>query len=185
MAKHLVRMSHRQAMVVSLLLTLLCVAVARIFPDRWAAIEAILWPVDPVSQREDVVVVKRVVDGDTVELFNGEKVRLIGVDAPESVKPNSPVECFGREAARWLRETLEGKLVRLERDVSERDRYSRLLRYVYLDTVFINELLVREGYATAVSYPPDVRELERLRRAEHEARARGVGLWNEALCPPS
>lgn len=127
--------------------------------------------------------VTRVVDGDTVVLETGETVRLIGVDAPESVKPDSRVECFGKEASTWLRTTLEGKVVSLERDTHDRDRYQRLLRYVVLDTVLINELLVREGYARAVRYPPDTRHAERFERAEQQARAEGIGIWDEKQCP--
>lgn len=128
-------------------------------------------------------VVMRVVDGDTIEMEGGEKVRLIGVDAPESVKPHSAVECFGKEASQWLKMTLEGKTVQLEKDTSERDRYGRLLRYVLLDGELVNELLVRSGYARAVAYPPDTREQDQLEQAETEARAQSIGIWDPKHCP--
>ncbi len=126
-------------------------------------------------------IVERVVDGDTLVLEGGEKVRLIGVDAPESVKPRSEVECFGRESGEYLKQKLEGKMITLQRDTTDRDRYGRLLRYVYIDQEFINELLASEGYARAKSYPPDRREEERLWRAEQRAKERGFGLWGK--CP--
>lgn len=130
-----------------------------------------------------LVHVTRVVDGDTFELEGGERVRLIGVNAPESVKPNSPVECFGKEASAFLKALLTDREVRLERDVSERDRYGRLLRYAYLGELFVNEYIVREGYATAASFPPDVARQDTLRAAELQARAEQKGLWDEHRCP--
>lgn len=124
------------------------------------------------------IVVRRAVDGDTIELESGETVRYIGVDAPESVHPRKPLECFGVESAKKNAELVESKAVRLERDVSERDRYGRLLRYVYIGEMFVNEELIRQGFAYAVTYPPDVRYQERLREAERDARAAGRGLWS-------
>jgi micrococcal nuclease len=121
--------------------------------------------------------VKRVVDGDTIVLENGQKVRYIGIDAPESVDPRRGVECYGKEAAGRNRTLVEGKTIRLEKDVSETDRYGRLLRYVYLGGIMVNEALVREGYAQASSYPPDVAYDERFRSAQALAKIAHVGLW--------
>ena len=134
-------------------------------------------------ERSDDVRVTRVIDGDTFEIEGGERVRLIGVDTPESVKPNAPVECYGRESGEYLKSLIEGKVVRLERDRTDRDRYARLLRYVYLDGVFINEKIVRDGYAESVRYRPDIREQEQLDKAEQEARAVGRGRWATGVCP--
>lgn len=128
-------------------------------------------------------IVERVVDGDTLMLEGGEKVRLIGVDAPESVKPGSETECFGKESSEYLKQKLEGETITLQKDTTDRDRYGRLLRYVYVDQEFINELLVSEGYARAKSYPPDQREEERLWQAERSAKEKGLGLWGK--CPAS
>lgn len=135
------------------------------------------------TEAPGAVIVIRVVDGDTFVLSSGERVRLIGIDTPESVKPGTPVECFGREASEHLKQLIEGKPVRLERDVSDTDRYGRLLRYAYMGDELINERLARQGYATAASYPPDVREQERLRQAERLAREEGIGLWDPKRCP--
>ncbi len=127
--------------------------------------------------------VVRVVDGDTVVADVGgqeERVRLIGIDTPESVKKGSPVECFGKEASHRTAELLpEGTPVRLVLDVEERDRYERLLAYVYRasDGLFVNLALVTDGYAGLLTYPPNVAHTDDFRRAVTDARADGVGLW--------
>jgi endonuclease YncB( thermonuclease family) len=181
-------MKRMQSLILSGVVSVLIVIGAFFFPDVrpvvWLRIEELITETFPsTSSESDTSMVKRVIDGDTFELANGETVRLIGIDAPESVKPQSPVECYGKEASAYLRERIEGKQVTLVRDVSERDRYQRLLRYVYLDTVFINEELVAQGFARAKRYPPDTREAEHLKRAEDQAHEAGRGLWDVHLCP--
>lgn len=121
-----------------------------------------------------------VVDGDTIDVqINGDsrRVRYISVNAPETVHPTRGVECFGAEASAYNRALVSGQSVRLEKDVSETDQYGRLLRYVYVDEVLVNEALVAEGYANVSTYPPDVRYTDRFRAAEAAARAAGKGLW--------
>jgi micrococcal nuclease len=119
--------------------------------------------------------VTRVVDGDTVELSNNEIVRYIGMDTPE-IKDNS---CFGNEAKIKNKELVEGQLVRLEKDVSDRDRYGRWLRYVWLKDTLINEELVRFGFAKVATYPPDVKYVDRLLAAQRKAREEVSGLWSK------
>lgn len=121
--------------------------------------------------------VSRVIDGDTIELQNGEKVRYIGIDTPETLDPRKPVQCFGKESSAKNKELVEGKEVRLVKDVSERDKYGRLLRYVYVGDVFINEKLVAEGYAHAFTYPPDVAYGQLFIEKERVARENKLGLW--------
>ncbi len=128
-------------------------------------------------QNQNTYKVIRVVDGDTIELEGKIKLRYIGIDTPEVVKPDTPVECFGKEASAKNKELVEGKYVTLEKDVSETDRYGRLLRYVYIDGLFVNEYMVKEGYAHASSYPPDVKYQNVLRQAEREARENNRGFW--------
>jgi micrococcal nuclease len=130
--------------------------------------------------------VVRVVDGDTIVVRvegREERVRYIGIDTPESVQPDMPVECFGREASRENERLVEGRTVYLEKDVSDTDRFGRLLRYVHVDDprsgerLFVNLELVRRGYGGAVTFPPDVRHERDFRAAEREAREAGRGLW--------
>lgn len=129
----------------------------------------------------EMALVTRVVDGDTIQVDKKVTVRLIGINTPETVDPRRPTQCFGKEASQKTKELLLNKQVRLEKDISEVDRYGRLLRYVYIDDEMVNETLVREGYAQAVSYPPDVKYLDLLRVAEKEARENNRGLWG--VCP--
>ena len=129
--------------------------------------------------------VKRVIDGDTIELENGQKVRYIGIDAPELHHPKKSLQCFGREAMLINQELVEGKVIRLEKDFSETDKYRRLLRYVYVPTesspsgLFVNDYLVKEGYASASTYPPDVKYSDQFKTAERIARINNLGLWNK------
>lgn len=129
------------------------------------------------TERTQVKVIK-VVDGDTIKLETGETVRYIGIDTPETVDPRRPAMCFGKEASVKNKEIVEGKMVELEKDVSETDKYGRLLRYVWIDGLLINEFLVREGYAHASAYPPDVKYQERFTKAQQIAREEQRGLWN-------
>lgn len=128
--------------------------------------------------------VLRVVDGDTIVADvdgTDERVRFIGVDTPESVKPNSPVECYGKEASAHTRDLLpEGTRVRLVLDAEERDRYGRLLAYVYRasDGLFVNLRLAVDGYAGLMTYPPNVAHVDEFRAAVADARRRRVGLWS-------
>ncbi len=132
------------------------------------------------SAEEKTVKVVRVVDGDTINvLINGktEPVRYIGIDTPETVDPRKPVQCFGVEASKKNKELVEGSVVRLEKDITDRDKYNRLLRYVWLGDVLINEKLVADGFAKSYSYPPDVKYQERFVAAEKKARENKLGLW--------
>lgn len=137
-------------------------------------------------QNLEAAQVSRVVDGDTIELSDGRKLRYIGVNTPETKDPNREVECFGQEASQYNQQLVEGKTVFLEKDVSETDRYGRLLRYVYLaDGQMVNEVLVQEGYAQVSAYPPDVKYQERFQIAETAARESALGLWSELCQVPS
>ncbi|OGM03783.1 hypothetical protein A2124_00330 [Candidatus Woesebacteria bacterium GWB1_37_5] len=132
----------------------------------------------------DLIKVTKVIDGDTIRLENSETVRYIGIDTPEI---SGGRECFANESTAKNTELVLGKEIRLEKDVSETDRYNRLLRYVWVPLesgqgeLFVNEYLVREGYATAVTYPPDVRYSELFRAAEKDARDNNRGLWSKCV----
>jgi micrococcal nuclease len=125
---------------------------------------------------ESGIKVVRVIDGDTIEIAGGAHVRYIGIDTPETYPKT---EFYGPEAKAKNIELVEGKLVTLEKDVSETDKYGRLLRYVYVNGVFANGELVRLGYAEAVSYPPDTRYQWQLEQLEKEAKAAKLGIWGE------
>jgi micrococcal nuclease len=114
----------------------------------------------------------RVVDGDTVEIENGKRLRLIGIDAPEKG------DCYFQEATNKVKELLEGQEVVLEKDVSEIDRYGRLLRYIWRGEILINEQLVKEGYASSYAYPPDIKYQDRIISVQEEARDGGRGMWS-------
>jgi micrococcal nuclease len=127
--------------------------------------------------------VVRVVDGDTIVVaIDGEQARLryIGIDTPETVHPDKPVEWMGPEASAANKALVEGKTVYLEKDISETDQYGRLLRYVFLeDGTFVNAELVRLGYAQVSTYPPDVRYVDLYLEMQRAAQAAGRGLWGE------
>jgi micrococcal nuclease len=129
--------------------------------------------------RSGTAVVERVVDGDTVVLRGGERVRYIGMDTPESVKPGTPVQCYAKAASHENERLVEGQRVRLRYDAEREDRYGRTLAYVYRarDGLFVNAELVRRGYARQLTIPPNVAHESLFRRLAAQARAHGRGLW--------
>lgn len=132
--------------------------------------------------------VTRIVDGDTIVLSPNDKVRLIGVDTPETVHPKKIVECYGKEAKEFTQNAVSGQKIRLVLDDANagrrhKDRYGRTLGYVYLqDGMMLNAELIRRGFAHAYTRFP-FRYLVEFRRLEQEARGRGAGLWSS--CPVS
>lgn len=157
-------------------------------PVRWVFLLAILLSACSATggapsngSRAGIATVVHPVDGDTIVVdLDGreESVRLIGIDTPESVARDRPVECFGPEAKARTAELLSaGTVVRLERDVEARDRYGRLLAYVLRDGVLVNLLLVEEGFAESFAYPPNLAHQTELAQAEATARAAERGLW--------
>lgn len=131
--------------------------------------------------------VVRVVDGDTIRVSlnnTQETIRLIGINTPESVDPRREVECFGKEASDKLKGLIMGKAVLLEDDKSQadRDRYDRLLRYVWLDGVNMNKVMIAEGFAYEYTYDLPYKYQAEFIAAQTEAQRLKVGLWNEATC---
>lgn len=149
------------------------------------ALGSCTWPGGdaPAPLPDGTGTIVRPVDGDTVVVAIGgveEPVRLIGIDTPESVAQDRPIECYGPEAKERAAELLPtGTVVRLERDVEARDKYDRLLAYVYRDEddLFINLRLVQEGYAESFPYPPNTAHQGAFDHAETEAKAADRGLW--------
>jgi micrococcal nuclease len=132
------------------------------------------------ADAQELVRVTRVIDGDTIVLESGERVRLLGVNAPEVNNPKKPVEAFGKEAADFTRRMVEGKLVRLELDpnVRPRNKRSRTLAYVFLrDGTFLNAEIIKQGYGFAVTTFPPLKYEYDFRKLEVEARENRRGLW--------
>ncbi|MEA2509067.1 MAG: micrococcal nuclease [Actinomycetota bacterium] len=142
--------------------------------------------------------VQRVVDGDTIDVAvtartqgpgagltqvgHTYRVRLLGIDTPETVKPDTPVQCYGHQASAATTALLQGKSVRLVKDVEETDQYGRLLRYVYFGDEMANARLVANGYAYVLTYPPNVRHADLFVSLARQARLGGVGLWSPNSC---
>ena len=132
--------------------------------------------------------VVKVIDGDTISVnIDGrvETLRLIGINTPETVDPRKPVECFGKEASDKAKELLTGKKVYLEADNTqgERDKYSRLLRYVWLeDGTFFNKKMISDGYAYEYTYDTIYKYQTEFKQAEIEARTTKKGLWADNVC---
>ncbi|MDD5622286.1 MAG: thermonuclease family protein [Actinomycetota bacterium] len=120
---------------------------------------------------ESGILVKEVVDGDTIVLSNGSRVRLIGINTPEHGM------YFFEEAKEVLEAIVLGKEIVLEKDISNKDKYGRLLRYVYAGDLFVNLEMVKRGFANAYTYPPDVEHNEEFLEAERYARENNLGLW--------
>jgi len=121
-----------------------------------------------------------IIDGDTIKLADGARVRYIGINAPE-MDASGRDACLARAAQAANARLLEGTAIRLEKDVSDTDRYNRLLRYVWNGEVLLNEVLVSQGLATATPYPPDTRYAQTLEAAETRARDLKLGMWGD-LC---
>ncbi|MDQ3238980.1 MAG: thermonuclease family protein [bacterium] len=126
--------------------------------------------------------VRRVIDGDTIEIENGVTVRYIGIDTPESVKPGSSIQCYGKEASVKNTALVLNQEIEMEKDVSETDRFGRLLRYVFVGAIFVNQQLIEEGFAYASTYPPDVKYRELFSEAQVNAQKNMSGLWS-VNCP--
>lgn len=137
---------------------------------------------------EKLYLVTKVIDGDTIQvniLGKIETVRLIGINTPETVDPRRPVECFGKEASRRAKELLENKKVKIEMDQTqgERDKYGRLLAYIYINGITLyNKLILEEGLAYEYTYIVPYLYQEEFKNAELEARKLKKGLWAEGLC---
>ncbi len=154
------------------------------------------------SDSATLATVTRVIDGDTIEVIINsvkQKVRYIGINAPETVAPRKPVACFGREASDKNKELVLGKTVRLEKDISETDKYGRLLRYAYVvsperlvsevepgveglnGSDSVNNLLVKSGYAYSSTYPPDVKYQKIFQESLKYAKEQKLGLWGKCF----
>ena len=141
----------------------------------------------PSPVPETQITVTRVIDGDTIEANIGGmiyKIRYIGIDTPELDDKRAEYSALAQEATRFNRQLVEGKSIHLEKDVSETDKYGRLLRYVYVGDIFVNAELVRQGLAWAKVYEPDTKYQDTLEKAEAEAKQAKIGIWQEIQPSP-
>lgn len=125
------------------------------------------------------LIVKKVIDGDTIILSDNRKIRYIGIDTPEIANGKNPAQCFAIEAADFNKQLVENQEIDLEKDISETDKYGRLLRYVYSDGIMINELLLSQGFARLEEIPPDTKYYSRFKKSETEAKEAKRGLWGK------
>ena len=151
-------------------MTKICLSLATIFLILLFSISCTSPPPRTVSFANVI----EVIDGDTITIEGGQQVRYIGIDTPETYP--EPQD-FGIEAWQANRRLVEGKRVRLEKDISETDRHGRLLRYVFVNDTFVNAELVKEGLAEAITYSPDTKYQDQLEQMEAEAREAGRGMW--------
>jgi len=131
-----------------------------------------------VPSEKQLVKVLYVIDGDTIVIEGNKKVRYIGINTLELKDPRKPVGCFAQEAADENKKLVEGKEVFIQKDVSEVDKYKRLLRYVWVGDTFVNDYLVRQGFAQVSTFPPDVKYYQQFLEAQTEAKENNRGLWS-------
>lgn len=131
----------------------------------------LLFLISGCTSNNEEVVVSRVIDGDTFETIGGNTVRLIGINTPEKNEP------YYDEAKERLSDLIENKKVILTKDKENKDKYGRLLRYVYVDDIFVNLKLIEEGYATAYSVPPNLKHENEFKYAEFKAKSSKIGIW--------
>ena len=144
-------------------------------------------PIQPEQSSSQLYSVVHLVDGDTLDIkYNDttERIRLIGVDTPETVDSRKTVECFGREASEYLKSKLEGKLVSIESDPtqSDRDKYNRLLRYVYLDGEDVGLSIIANGYGHEYTYNIPYMKQSEYKAAQSKASEQNLGLWSPSTC---
>ena len=121
--------------------------------------------------------VTRVIDGDTIVIETGEHIRYIGMNTPEVESE----ECYASEAGEINKILVLGKVVKLEKDVSETDKYGRLLRFVYVGDTFVDDYLVRKGFAKVMTVPPDIKYKDEFQMSEEYAKQNRLGLWSNCL----
>jgi micrococcal nuclease len=149
-------------------------------------------PIENVTDRVEKADVSRVVDGDTLEMSDGRKIRFLNVDTPETVKPNAPVMCYGENAKNKTKSLIENKTVWLNYDRAKQDRYARDLRFIYLneeDAIkqnidnSVNAILVKEGLARSVAYAPNKTYAKQFDALMQTAQDNKKGLWKECKEP--
>lgn len=132
-----------------------------------------------LKPKAETAIVDRALDGDSIRLIDGREVRYIGIDTPEIHSFEGGAEPWAERAKEANAHLVEGRRVRLEREISDRDRFGRLLRHVYVGRVWVNGRLVEQGLAEARAFPPDTRYARKLEQLEAQAKGKGRGLWSK------
>lgn len=183
-----IKLNRRQKTVIIAAVFVLLAGIFDVDPTKLVSIGKNLVPSPTaIVKRGDVKTAKviSVIDGDTFIIEGNQKVRYIGIDTPEIINDTSGKkvadECYARESYEENRRLIEGKTVRLERDVSDNDKYGRLLRYVYLDDIFVNQHLLSQGFAKLMTIKPDIKYYQSFKQVELKARAEGIGLWDKCI----
>lgn len=129
----------------------------------------------------DLVKIIRVIDGDTIVSENGQKIRLVGIDTPE-LNQEGAGKCLADIATSKMKELVEGKTVKIEKDISDIDKYGRLLRYVWVDNQFVNQIMIQGGYAKVYTVNPDIKYRDIFLDYQSFAKEQQLGQWNKTLC---
>lgn len=132
---------------------------------------------DLTEESREKAIVAKVIDGDTIELSDKRKIRYIGINSFEMNDERLEIKCLAEKAREANRNLVENKEIEMEKDVSETDKYGRLLRYVWIDGILINEELVKNGWAEVSSFPPDIKYQERFRIEQIKAKLNDLGIW--------
>lgn len=132
---------------------------------------------DLTDESREKAIVAKVIDGDTIELSDKRKVRYIGINSFEMNDKRIETKCLAEKATEANKKLVENNEVEMERDISETDKYDRLLRYVWIDGVMVNEELVKKGWAEISTFPPDIKYLDRLRNEQIKAKLNNLGIW--------
>lgn len=182
-------MSRRNVKILLSTIVFLTAAIYQLFAPHISPQKTQKVPPDSVlGQKDEYFTVTKVVDGDTIEVdIEGkkEKIRIIGINSPETVDPRRKVECFGKEASGKAKELLSGQSVRLESDPSqaERDKYDRLLRYVFLSNgMDFGKIMILQGYAYEYTYDLPYKYQKEYKEAQQQAQTSNIGLWRDGVC---
>ncbi|MDD3998893.1 MAG: thermonuclease family protein [Candidatus Shapirobacteria bacterium] len=132
---------------------------------------------DLTEESREKAKVAKVIDGDTIELSDKRKVRYIGINSFEMNDERLEIKCLAEKAREANRNLVENKEIEMEKDVSDTDKYGRLLRYVWIDGILVNEELVKNGWAEVSSFPPDIKYQERFRIEQIKAKLNDLGIW--------
>ncbi len=144
-----------------------------------------LTPSLTIINYSEPVKVTHVIDGDTIEIEGGKKIRYIGINTPEFIRDTTGKktgeDCFAQESYLENKKLVEGKTITMEKDVSETDKYGRLLRYVYIGNIFVNDYLIKNGFAKIMTIKPDIKFSQQFKIEEKEAKQNNLGIWKS--CP--